>query len=96
MEVEDNLQVADALGLGLDRPYESCSPLPPGYTSVIVGEYPTQMNFSLLSGGSAGGGQPPKMERRRGKPSVLAHQHHVSLRKQRQKARAFEIRGRKG
>jgi hypothetical protein len=96
MEVEDNLQVADALGLGLDRPYESCSPRPPGYTSVIVGEYPTKMNFSLLSGGSAGGGQPPKMERRRGKPSVLAHQHHVSLRKQRQKARAFEIRGRKG
>lgn len=98
VEVEENLQVADALGLGLDRPFEWCiplPPLPPGYTSAIMGEYPNSMVFSLLSGGSAGGGSAPEMERRRGKPSVLAHQHHVSLRKQRQKARAFEIRGKK-
>ena len=95
MEIEENLQMADALGLGLDRPFEWCIPLPPGYTSTIMGEYPNKLSFSLLSGGSAGGGPAPEMERRRGKPSVLAHQHHVSLRKQRQKARAFKFRGKK-
>jgi hypothetical protein len=98
MEVEDNLQAADALGLGLDRPYESCSPLPPGYTSVILGEYPNKMNFSLLSGGSAGGDQAPEVGYMRGERSALVAQHRFWLRKQRQKnqkARAFEIRGKK-
>lgn len=87
--------MADALGLGLDRPLEWCTPLPLGYTSIIMGEYPNKMNFSLLSGGMTGGGPAPDLERRRGTPSVLAHKHRVSLRKQRQKARAFEIRGKR-
>jgi hypothetical protein len=63
-----------------------------------MGEYPNKMNFSLLSGGSAGGGQAPEVEHTRGERSVLAHQHQVWLRKQKQKnqkARAFEIRGKK-
>jgi hypothetical protein len=94
-EIGDNLEMADALGLGLDRPLEWCIPLPPGYTSIIMGEYPNKMDFSLLSGGTASGGPAPDLERRRGKSSVLAHQHHVSLRKQRQKARAFVIRGKR-
>jgi len=51
--------------------------------------------FSLLSGGSAEGGPAPEMEHRRGERSVLAHQHRFQLRKQQQKARAFEIRGKK-
>lgn len=98
LQIGENLQLADALGLELDRPGQSCNPLPPGYTSEIMGEYPNQMRFSLISGGSLGGGSAPSTGSRRGKPSVLAHQHHVRLRKQRQKiqkAKAFEIRSRK-
>ena len=98
IEVEENLQVADALGLGLGRPFEWCIPLPPGYTSVIMGEYPNSKVFSLLSGGSAEGGPAPAVEHTRGERSVLAHQHQVWLRKQKQKnqkARAFEIRGKR-
>lgn len=95
VEVEENLQVADALGLGLDRPFEWCIPLPPGYTSAIMGEYPNSMVFSLLSGGSAGGGSAPDVEHRRGERSLLSTQRRFGLRKQQQKARAFEIRGKK-
>lgn len=95
VEIEENLQVADALGLGLDRPFEWCTPLPPGYTSTIIGEYPNSMEFSLLSGYSAGGGPAPEVDHRRGERSVLSKQHRFGLRKQQQKARAFEIRGKK-
>ncbi|THW45894.1 hypothetical protein D6D21_04168 [Aureobasidium pullulans] len=98
VEVKDNLELADALGLGLYRPFDFCKPLPPGYRSDIMGAYPNPMESSLLSGGNAGGGPAPQTRPRRGKPSVLAHQHQIWLRKQRQsqqKARAFEIRGKK-
>ncbi|KAI4717130.1 hypothetical protein E4T48_06634 [Aureobasidium sp. EXF-10727] len=98
VEIGEQLQVADALGLGLDRPFEWCAPLPPGYTSVIMGEYPNKMDFSLLSGGSVGGGPAPEMGPRRGARSELFTQHRFWLRKQKQKqqkARAFEIRGKK-
>ncbi|CAC9891512.1 unnamed protein product [Aureobasidium pullulans] len=98
VEVKDNLELADALGLGLYRPFDFCKPLPPGYRSGIMGAYPNPMESSLLSGGNAGGGPAPQTRPRRGKPSVLAHQHQIWLRKQRQsqqKARAFEIRGKK-
>ncbi|THV70209.1 hypothetical protein D6C92_01645 [Aureobasidium pullulans] len=98
VEVKDNLELADALGLGLYRPFDFCKPLPPGYRSGIMGAYPNPTESSLLSGGNAGGGPAPQTRPRRGKPSVLAHQHQIWLRKQRQsqqKARAFEIRGKK-
>ncbi|KAK6007003.1 hypothetical protein QM012_006011 [Aureobasidium pullulans] len=98
VQIGENLDLADALGLELDRPGQSCIPLPPGYTSEIMGEYPNKMAFSLLSGGLAGGGPAPSMEHRKGKGSALAHRHQVCLRKQKQKdrkARAFEIRSKK-
>lgn len=98
MQIEENLDLADALGLELDRPGQSCIPLPPGYKSEIMGEYPNKMNFSLLSGGSAGGGLAPSMDPRRGTRSELVVQHRFRLRKQKQKqqkARAFEIRNKK-
>ncbi|THY44915.1 hypothetical protein D6C90_04161 [Aureobasidium pullulans] len=40
VEVKDNLELADALGLGLYRPFDFCKPLPPGYRSDIMGAYP--------------------------------------------------------
>ncbi|KAG9941847.1 hypothetical protein KCU85_g9439, partial [Aureobasidium melanogenum] len=95
VQIEENLSLADALGLELDRPGRSCIPLPPGYTAEIMGDYPNKMKFSLLSGGMAGGGPAPLMEHRKGKGSALAHQHRLCLRKKKQKqqkARAFEIR----
>ncbi|KAI4849347.1 hypothetical protein E4T44_03404 [Aureobasidium sp. EXF-8845] len=94
-EIGDNLEMADALGLGLDRPLESCIPLPPGYTSIIMGDYPNKLEFSLLSGGSTDGGPAPKVEHRRGGRSAPVTQHRHWLRKQKQKARAFEIRGKR-
>lgn len=98
LQIGENLLLADALGLELDRPGQSCIPLPPGYTSEIMGEYPNKMKFSLLSGGSAGGSPAPSIEPRRGSRSELCVQHRFRLRKQKQKqqkARAFEIRSKK-
>jgi hypothetical protein len=58
-------------------------------------EYPNKMNFSLLSGGTAAGGPAPDLEHRRGERSALVTQHRHWLRKQKQKARAFEVRSKK-
>lgn len=49
VEIRENLEIADALGLGLDRPFKICKPLPAGYRSAIMGAYPNPMAFSFLS-----------------------------------------------
>ncbi|KAI5238400.1 hypothetical protein E4T43_07439 [Aureobasidium subglaciale] len=48
-EIRENLEIADALGLTLDRPGQACKPLPPGYLTAIVREYPNPMASSYLS-----------------------------------------------
>ncbi|KEQ67670.1 uncharacterized protein M437DRAFT_62054 [Aureobasidium melanogenum CBS 110374] len=49
VEIRDNLDLADALGLELDRPFQFCKHLPAGYTSEIMGAYPNPLPFSYLS-----------------------------------------------
>ncbi|TIA66130.1 hypothetical protein D6C77_00332 [Aureobasidium pullulans] len=99
VEVKDNLELADALGLGLYRPFDFCKPLPPGYTSGIMGAYPNPMESSLLGGGTAGGGDPGVREAVEATHRTRqGHQHQVQRRKlfkQQQTARAFELRAKK-
>ncbi|KAI5200150.1 hypothetical protein E4T39_05841 [Aureobasidium subglaciale] len=48
-EIRENLELADALGLTLDHPGQACKPLPPGYLSTIMREYPNHIASSYLS-----------------------------------------------
>ncbi|KAG9845436.1 hypothetical protein KCU98_g6637, partial [Aureobasidium melanogenum] len=69
VEIRENLQIADALGLELDRPFQFCKPLPAGYRSEIMGAYPNPMAFSYLSRRVMPGNHDLVIRVRRGKRS---------------------------
>ncbi|KAH0020633.1 hypothetical protein KCU78_g6399, partial [Aureobasidium melanogenum] len=69
VEIRENLETADALGLELDRPFQFCKPLPGGYRSEIMGAYPNPMAFSYLSRRAMPGNHDLVIRVRRGKRS---------------------------
>ncbi|KAH0021929.1 hypothetical protein KCU78_g5945, partial [Aureobasidium melanogenum] len=69
VEIRENLEIADALGLELDRPFQFCKPLPAGYRSEIMGAYPNPMAFSYLSRRVMPGNHDLVIRVRRGKRS---------------------------
>lgn len=69
VEIRENLEIADALGLELDRPFQFCKPLPAGYRSEIMGVYPNPMAFSYLSRRVMPGNHDLVIRVRRGKRS---------------------------
>ncbi|KAI5235938.1 hypothetical protein E4T42_09589 [Aureobasidium subglaciale] len=71
-EIWENLILADTLGLTLDRPGQACKPLPPGYLSAIMREYPNHMASSYLSNRVvAAGGHGLAIRVRRGRRSEV-------------------------
>jgi hypothetical protein len=97
MEIRAHLVAADEQGLGLDRPFRALKPLPPCYTSGILGAYPNAMKFDYLVRDLAVAYDDlPTVRRvRRGERSELGRRRRKWLRKQNQverKVRAFESR----